>query len=386
MPGTANRLVPAPAKRGAFWGVAAGLLAAAFAFARCDAPEVSRGGPGAPPIDVPVLTARWLIAPELAQRPPLTAPIDIAVDDLRGRLFLLELKPPAVRVYSLADGDYLASLGREGDGPGEYRYPVSIAVSRSGSLAVLSMSGRVTQWAADGSLSGVVQAGSGLATDILQARADSFYVKIDRFPPEDVSEFRLLTRDSALTRARFNDAGLPGTEEPGRATRNHSYPVAATIAGELLIAPPGPEYRIVRVTPEGQLRNTIERKTLDPLRRSESEIEAIRERVRKGFAAAGRASPAAIPVSAHRPHLARLATAPDGTIWALTQRGDDTASLVDHFAPDGRFAGSFAVAVRVMDLAVSSESVYLLARGHMDVAGVAVVARPVGSRVGRSDS
>ncbi len=380
MPGSAGGPAPARAGRRVSWSVAAGLLAATLAFARCDpAAEGRRGAEPASTAEAPTLTARWLIAPEPSQEPPLTAPVDIAVDGERDRLLLLELKPPAVRVYALADGAYLTSLGREGEGPGEYRFPTSLAVSRSGEVAVLSMSGRVTYWAADGSLAGIVQAGSGLATDILEARADTFYVKVDLFPPEDVAEFRVVTRDSVLTRARFRDRGLPGTEVPGQLTRNHAYPVAATRAGVLLLAPPGPDYRIVRVGPDGQLGETIERRELAPLRRSESEIEAIRQRVRQGFAAAGRAAPAAIPVAPGRPHLARLATAPDGTIWALTQRGNDSASVVDCFGPDGRFAGSFRVDVPALDLAVTSGSVYLLARGGLDVAGVAVVPRPLGS-------
>ncbi len=380
-----GRSSPAPAGGRTFWSVAAGILAATLAFAHCDAPERSARGEGsAAAAQERAVTAHWLIAPEPSQSPPLTAPVDIAVDAERGRLYLLELKPPTVRVYALTDGAYLASLGREGDGPGEYRYPASIALGRSGEVAVLTLSGRVTFWAPDGSLTGVVQSGGGLATDILQARADSFYVKVDVFPPEDVAEFRIVTRDSALTTARFNDAELPGTEVPGRATRNHAYPVAGTIAGELLVATPGPEYRIVRVGPDGRLREPIERDELAPLRRSESEIEAIRQRVREGFSAAGRAPPATIPVGANRPHLARLAAAPDGTIWALTQRGDDSASVIDYFEPDGRFAGSLRVEVRAVDLAVTSRSVYLLARGDLDMAGVAVVARPVSAGVRRS--
>lgn len=374
--------MPAPAGRRLSLSVAAGFLAATLVLSRCDAREAGRGGAGAG--GELELATRWLIAPEVSQEPPLSTPVDIAVDPERGRLYLLELKPPAVRIYGLADGAYLTSLGHEGDGPGEYRHPASMAVGRSGVVAVLSMSGRVTYWAPDGSLAGVAQAGSGLATDIAAARADSYYVKVDVFPPEDVAEFRVVTRDSVLTTARFLDRGLPGTEQPGRATRNHAYPIAATAAGELLIAPPGREYRIFRVGPDGQVGRTIERGDVGSLDRSEEEIEAIRERVRKSYRAAGRAAPATIAVSAHRPHLARLAVARDGTIWALTQRGDDSVSVFDHFGPDGRFVGTFRVAVRAVDLAVTAESIYLLARGDLGISGVAVVSRPRGYGVARS--
>jgi len=47
------------------------------------------------------------------------------------RFFVLDWQVPAVRVYDLA-GEHLLDVGREGEGPGEFRYPADLAVTGEG--------------------------------------------------------------------------------------------------------------------------------------------------------------------------------------------------------------------------------------------------------------
>ena len=326
--------------------------------------------------EVGALESRWLIPPDPELDPPLAAPLAIAVDEERGRLLLLEAQPPALRVYGLG-GRFRTTLGGEGGGPGEYRHPIDMAVGPEGIAAVLSMSGRVTYWGADDELLGTVAAGgAGLATRVLAARADSFYVKIDRFPPDDVAEFRVSTPEAVLPGARYSDAAVPGTESPGSSTRNHSYAVASTPGGEFLLSPPGPDYMILRVGPDGELRETIRRPELGPLHRSAEEIETIEARIRERFSELGARAPQDLRVPTLRSHIARLAVAPDSTIWALTRRGAEGVSIIDAFEKDGSYTATYLLDLRVSDLAVGAERLYLVAISDLDVPGVAVVARP----------
>lgn len=363
-------------------GVAAGLLAATLVAVGCgesaEPPARSRLVEQEPSIlrrEIR-LESRWLIPPDASLDPPLAAPVALDVDGPGGRLYLLELQPPELRVHGLADGRFIETLGREGDGPGEYRHPTDISVNVYGVAAVLSMSGRVTFWTRGGALAGIVHSGTGLATDIVAGRADTFYVKSDRFPPDDFSEFKAVTPDTALIRPLYRDTELAGIREPGRRFSNHSYAVAGTPAGDLLLSPPGPDYRILRIPPGQEIRQEIRVPGMLPLRRSEEEMETVRENVRKGFAAAGRAAPQNLPIPLFRSHVSRLAVGPDGSIWALTQRGHDGATIIDCFAPEGDFLASYSVELRVSDLAVAEGSIYMLAHGKLDVPGIAVAARP----------
>ena len=77
-----------------------------------------------------------------------------------------------------------------------------------------------------------------------------------------------------------------------------------------------------------------------------------------------------------RSHIARLAVAPDSTIWALTQRGAEGVSIIDAFEKDGSYTATYLLDLRVSDLAVGAERLYLVAISDLDVPGVAVVARP----------
>ncbi|UCF18785.1 MAG: hypothetical protein JSU87_12700 [Gemmatimonadota bacterium] len=363
--------------------VVAGILATTLALSACGERSAERSravradSRGAAALDsVVVLATRWLVAPSPEQEPPLAAPVGLAVDDERGRVYVLELTPPELRLYDADDGRFLGALGREGDGPGEYRHPIGMALNGGGTAAVLAVSGRVTFWDSGSELLGIATAGPGLATDIVPARGDSFYVKTELFAPEDVAEFRIVHPGLAMARTRFSDAEVTGLEEPGRDSRNHSYPIAATMSGGLLIAPPGPDYRIIGFSPEGVVAGTARRQEVEPLERDAKEIEAIRTRIRNAFATAGRPAPKDIPVPMYRAHIARLCVAGDGTIWALTQRGSGEISMIDRFDEHGRFQGSLRVGLRISELFVTSSHIYLLARSELDVPGIAIGLRP----------
>ncbi len=65
---------------------------------------------------------------------------DVAIDGT-GRIFVLDPLHHAVRVFG-ADGECLSRLGREGAGPGEFRYPESIVITRDARLHVLDSRNR----------------------------------------------------------------------------------------------------------------------------------------------------------------------------------------------------------------------------------------------------
>ncbi|NIR43885.1 MAG: hypothetical protein GWN99_07905, partial [Gemmatimonadetes bacterium] len=102
-------------------------------------------------------------------------------------------------------------------------------------------------------------------------------------------------------------------------------------------------------------------------------------RIRERFAELGAKAPAHIPISQTRSHIARLAVAPDSSIWALTRRGGDSMAVIDRFDAHGAYVTSYRLELPVFDLAVGSRNIYLLALGDLEVPGVALASRPATS-------
>ena len=63
--------------------------------------------------------------------------VDIDID-ATGEVYLLDSQLSEVKIYS-KDGEFLRSIGREGEGPGEFRRPVSMFFTQDNKVAVVQM-------------------------------------------------------------------------------------------------------------------------------------------------------------------------------------------------------------------------------------------------------
>src|SRR4029079_9075174 len=61
-------------------------------------------------------------------------PVDVQIGK-QGRIYILDGKLLDVKVFS-AEGDFIESLGRQGDGPGEFRNASAISFLPDGSVGV----------------------------------------------------------------------------------------------------------------------------------------------------------------------------------------------------------------------------------------------------------
>ena len=78
---------------------------------------------------------------------------DIASDG-QGNVYLLDSQRCVVRVYS-STGKFLRLIGHEGEGPGEFRHPVSMFVGEQGDVGVVQMiPGKVVYLSSDGKPTG----------------------------------------------------------------------------------------------------------------------------------------------------------------------------------------------------------------------------------------
>ena len=92
---------------------------------------------------------RWLGS--FAARGVLSRPAGIAVDAARGAVYVCDVLKHCVAVFDF-QGRAIRSIGRYGEGPGEFNYPTHVAVDPQGRIAVTdSMNFRVQLLTADGS-------------------------------------------------------------------------------------------------------------------------------------------------------------------------------------------------------------------------------------------
>ena len=66
----------------------------------------------------------------------LLAPSGLAIDDTRGRLYVVDARRHVLLVYELETGRLLRTVGRRGAGPGEFNFPTAVAVGPDGRVYV----------------------------------------------------------------------------------------------------------------------------------------------------------------------------------------------------------------------------------------------------------
>jgi hypothetical protein len=307
------------------------------------------------------------------------APLRVAPAAAPSALRLLEFEATGIAwlddsTLALIDGDSrqivvasrsgtLRRIGRDGSGPGEFRFPTSL-LTENGTLLVADIgTRRVNRFDAQQKFVGSAPT-PGPVLQLLGVKGNRVQLAWLDFAATDggpvVGEVDFATGKSARRFAVFERDSALGVRTE---TMQGPTPFVAVAggSGQLVIAASPQTYRVTAFDSSGRAVRHFGR-SLRPVHRTEAEVEAViaegGSRVRRMAAAEGGSSDAVAELRRSllkqpKPHFLMNAVTLDarGRLWLATTRGGERTE-VDVFGADGTFLGTVSLAGRVSALAV----------------------------------
>jgi hypothetical protein len=279
-----------------------------------------------------------------------------------GRIYLLDTRLSEVPVYS-REGDRVATLSREGDGPGEIRIPSNMLFMPDGSLGLVQVfPGKIIKVNLDGSPAGVFQPGGGDPTQggFLQMFDCSANGQDLVVTAESISQAGPTSQSRSNYVASFDAAGKElvryfenafawdftnfefSEDNLGRVDFRR---VAVGQDGRLYIATERNAYKIMVYNRDGSVDRVIEREYVHR-QRTDEEYNRVKSTVEGQLAQIPNAR---ITVSKTEPDIGGLNFGPDDNLWLSTSRGgvDQPKGVMftwDVFSPDGKFLETVSAA------------------------------------------
>lgn len=315
----------------------------------------------------------------------------VLIDDANN-IYLLDQQLSEVKVFT-ASGELLKTLGREGEGPGEFRRPADMAFMPDGTLGVVqTFPGKVIKLGLDGSPAGTWEPtrdaaeGGFFAMVNLRPTAGNIVASgVDIAVDQAAGEVR---RHSFLS--SFDATGKLLVEYVARdVTVNFQNITFKEIElmdfiwrrmdvsqdGRVFAAVPRYGYQISVFAPDGTVERVIERAYESWLR--DAEISELWHSILETSAATQAPPGTPIEVEDREPDVEFLRVAADGSLWVLTSRAvyahdGEGFTTYDVFDPQGHFVEQ----VRFMCdgdprddmLFIGNEDLVFLVKGFMSAA------------------
>lgn len=285
--------------------------------------------------------------------------------DGEGNVYLLDGQLSEVQVFS-SGGDHLRAIGREGEGPGEFRNASDMFMGPGGNLGVLQIfPGKIVMLETDGSPAGnfplpgsddggfrLIFVARATADRVLVSGADQQaeggkQVQVNYLKSYDIDGNEITHFHSESHETRFG-----GMKFDEKIFSDFSRRWAVRPDGRVAASLDFDAYRIHVWNPDGTVNHIIERPGYVPLERTAEELE----RFQKLFDGITSFNPnSTFKVSATHTTVSQLWYREDGSLWALSSRGtfeaeDGVFASLDVYDESGKY-------IKRVDLAMDGDPV-----------------------------
>ena len=300
----------------------------------------------------------------------LTTIYDVAVTD-SGDIVVADRSPPMIRVFDRT-GRVLWSGGQSGGGPGEYRFPMRVAIGPDRSITVVDMRARrLTRLNRDGTVKASEPILAFPAAAAARGRSGELVLMMDDFRGPYALERWGATADKTVPHATIPRPASP--VGPGVIMPS----IAVAPSGIIAFGTDPFTYRIARLGPDAKPLPDIVR-DIPRQKRSEAEMKELADRMSLGPARRGAEASVSRAPAAGGPPSVDLTMKPffpldglryddSGRLWVLTTRGGEQQTVFDLFAPAGGFLGSVTLPAHVGTFALAGT---FLATGGEDADGI----------------
>jgi hypothetical protein len=250
-------------------------------------------------------------------------------------------------IYRFSPGGKLRdSLGRKGQGPGEFLVAAGMGVGPQGEVALADLrTRRLTIWEPDGRLRGSTQLTS-MPVDLLWRGADPA-VGLVTFGDTVMIRFGTVRLGETRIGAELGGFPDPRIAEYATAVSCGTCRHALTPAGRLLVAAPDTFYRVSELDPTGKVVRVWRRGDAGAGLRTEEELTALRKRLAAG-PGGGRPLPGMESrfrapdddALKFRPRFQGIGIDGKGRLLALVSNAGSAQPVLDVFSGDGRFLGT----------------------------------------------
>jgi 6-bladed beta-propeller len=315
--------------------------------------------PNAPIHSAKTITPRelWRIGDEpddLADEDEMIGFINQVLINEDGQFYLLDRAFSHIKVYS-PQGEFQRVIGREGEGPGEFRQPGGFYFQKNGNIAVAQMMpGRIITVDHEGIPKGDIDfsnlggmgmnilhrveggPGFGLVSMMIPAITDQGVTMSQKwFSIDDEGNQKSVyyekKQESTTSGGGNVSIEMTSDDDIGRFW-------AQSPTGDAYLARRANVYQIEVFDHSGKLTHVIERE-YDSVKRTKAELEAMRENAPQFGSGGGRVE---MEFDEFRRDIVNLYPRPDGELWVTTSASDedceeDGICNIDVFDPEGRF-------------------------------------------------